>query len=338
MTDKTYMNLCIELAKKGIPKAFPNPLVGCMIVYNNTIIGKGYHKQYGESHAEVNAIESIEDKSRLKNSTLYVTLEPCSHFGKTPPCVDLILAHQIPKVVIGCLDTFSKVNGLGIQRLKEAGVEVITSVLKNECRQLNRRFFTFHEKKRPYILLKWAKSADGYIAPLNQHKPFWLTAKDAKKMVHQWRSEEGAILVGKNTVLKDNPLLTTREVSGKNPIRLVIDKKRSLDKRQFAIFNTEADTLVINESLDDDMHIKVDFSSFVDSLMRGLYSRNIQSVIVEGGAQTLQTFIEANCWDEARVFISTKRLEKGLQSPVFDHSAKKTKHLNEDTLHYYYNL
>lgn len=337
MTDKTYMNLCIELAKKGIPKAFPNPLVGCMIVHNNTIIGKGYHKQYGESHAEVNAIDSIEDKSRLKNSTLYVTLEPCSHFGKTPPCVDLILAHQIPKVVIGCLDTFSKVNGLGIQRLKEAGVEVITSVLKNECRQLNRRFFTFHEKKRPYILLKWAKSADGYIAPLNQEKPFWLTAKDAKQLVHQWRSEESAILVGKNTVIKDNPLLTTREVKGKNPIRLVIDKSLSLTS-DFKVFNNDAQTYIINETLENKNHLKVNFESFLPSLMSELHAKNIQSIIVEGGKRTLNAFISANCWDEARVFTSNKQLGGGMTAPFFEKHSFKTIALDNDSLSFYLNI
>ncbi|MGC6490358.1 MAG: bifunctional diaminohydroxyphosphoribosylaminopyrimidine deaminase/5-amino-6-(5-phosphoribosylamino)uracil reductase RibD [Flavobacteriales bacterium] len=338
MTDQTYMNLCIELAKKGLPEAFPNPLVGCVIVHDDIIIGQGYHKQYGQAHAEVNAINSVSDKSLLAQSTLYVSLEPCAHQGKTPPCVDLIIKHQIPKVVIGSLDTYSKVNGLGIQRLKKAGIEVITSVLETNCRLLNKRFFTFHEKKRPFILLKWAKSADGYLAPLNQNKPFWLTGTDSKKLVHQWRSEESAILVGKNTVLKDNPLLTTREVNGHNPIRLVIDKKCSLDKNQFAIFNKEAKTFVINDSLENDTHIKVNFSYFIDSLMSELHKRNIQSVLVEGGAHTLQFFIETNCWDEARVFTSTKSLEQGLQSPVFEYSTTKSKRMNEDMLHYFYNL
>ena len=338
MTNENYMNLCIELAKKGIPKAYPNPLVGCVIVHDNTIIGKGYHEQFGHAHAEVNAISCVTDKSLLRYSTLYVSLEPCVHHGKTPPCTDLIINYQIPKVVIGSLDTFSKVNGLGIQRLKKAGIEVVTSVLETKCRQLNKRFFTFHEKKRPFILLKWAKSADGFIAPSNQNKPFWLTGSDSKKLVHQWRSEERAILVGKNTVLKDNPMLTVREVKGCNPIRLVIDKKCSLNKNQFTIFNKEAKTLIINDTLNDNFHVKVNFSSFIDSLMSELHKRDIQSIMVEGGAHTLQAFIDANCWDEARIFTSTKRLAQGIQSPVIECFIKKSRQMTEDTLNYYFNL
>jgi diaminohydroxyphosphoribosylaminopyrimidine deaminase/5-amino-6-(5-phosphoribosylamino)uracil reductase len=257
--DEKYMKMCIDLASKGFPKAMPNPLVGCIIVYRDKIIGTGYHQVYGENHAEVNAINSVEDKSLLNDSTLYVTLEPCVHFGKTPPCANLIVQSKIPRVVIGSLDTFSEVNGKGIEALREAGVTVKTSVLEGECRALNKRFFTFHEKKRPYIILKWAKSSDGLIAPKNQTEPFWMTGKESKKLVHQWRGEETAILVGKNTVIIDNPLLTTREIKGDNPIRILIDKNLSL-ATNYAVFNNEATTLVVNESKESQRHVKIDFN------------------------------------------------------------------------------
>jgi len=272
----------------------------------------------------------------LAHSTLFVTLEPCSHFGKTPPCANLIVESKIPRVVIGSLDTFSEVNGQGIERLKSAGIQVRTSVLEDDCRAINKRFFTFHEKKRPYIILKWAKSSDGYIAPLNQTQAFWMTSKASKTLVHQWRSEESAILVGKTTVIKDNPLLTCREVKGKNPIRLVIDRTLTLD-HNYSIFNRNASTLVLNESLDNETHIKLDFHAFIPSLMEALHKRGIQSLIVEGGAQTLNTFINANCWDEARIFTSQKKLGNGLQSPVIENFKEKTEILDTDELMYYFN-
>lgn len=330
------MNLCIELAKKSFPKALPNPLVGCVIVYQDKIIGQGYHQNYGQAHAEVNAISSVNDLSLLKESTLYVSLEPCSHFGKTPPCADLIIAHKIPRVVIGSLDTFSEVNGQGIQRLKSAGIHVKTSVLEDECRAINRRFFTFHEKHRPYIILKWAQSADGFMAPSHQDKPFWLTGKDAKQLVHQWRTEESAILVGKNTVIKDNPRLTAREVEGNNPIRLIIDKSLSLAS-EFAVFNSDAKTYIINEKMDGEQYLKVDFSNFMDSLLQILYQKGIQSLVVEGGATTLNTFIQENKWDEARIFTSKKYLCEGLISPVIKKDIHNTKTLTNDSLTYYFN-
>ena len=335
--DEKYMKMCIDLASKGFPKAMPNPLVGCIIVYLDKIIGKGYHQIYGEHHAEVNAINSVEDKSLLKESTLYVTLEPCAHFGKTPPCANLIVQSKIPRVVIGSLDTFSEVNGKGIKSLREAGITVKTSVLEDECRALNKRFFNFHEKKRPYIILKWAKSSDGFIAPKNQTEPFWMTGNESKKLVHQWRSEETAILVGKNTVIKDNPLLTTREINDKNPIRILIDKNLSL-ATNYAIFNDEATTLVVNESKESQKYVKVDFNSFFPSLMKALYQRGIQSLIVEGGAITLNSFIASNYWDEARVFTSKKILGNGTQSPVIELDINKNKFIDNDKLDYYFNI
>ena len=331
------MKMCIDLASKGFPIAMPNPLVGCIIVYRDKIIGTGYHQVYGENHAEVNAINSVEDKSLLNNSTLYVTLEPCAHFGKTPPCANLIVQSKIPRVVIGSLDTFSEVNGKGIEALREAGVTVKTSVLEDECRALNKRFFTFHEKKRPYIILKWAKSSDGLIAPKNQTEPFWMTGKESKKLVHQWRGEETAILVGKNTVIKDNPLLTTREIKGDNPIRILIDKNLSL-ATNYAVFNNEATTLVVNESKESQRHVKVDFNSFFPSLMKALHQRGIQSLIVEGGAITLNSFIASNYWDEARVFTSKKILGNGIQSPVIELDINENTFIDNDKLDYYFNI
>ena len=330
------MQVCIDLALKGFPLAFPNPIVGCVIVHNDSIIGQGYHQQFGSHHAEVNAIASVENKELLEQSTLYVSLEPCAHFGKTPPCADLIVKSKIPRVVIGSLDTFSEVNGKGIQRLKETGIEVLTKVLEKECRAINKRFFTFHEKKRPYVILKWAQTSDGYIAPLNQKEPLWISSPESKILVHQWRSQEQAIMVGRKTVELDNPLLTTREVKGKNPIRIVFDRKLSLNK-DLLIFNDDAPTLVVNDKLSSDNHLKIDFDNLAPSLLKELHSRNIQSIIIEGGAQTLNTFIDAKVWDEARVFTSKKTLEKGVQSPLIQSVINHSEIVGDDKLTYFIN-
>ena len=335
--DKKYMQVCIDLALKGFPLAFPNPMVGCVIVHNDSIIGQGYHQQFGSHHAEVNAIASVENKELLQQSTLYVSLEPCAHFGKTPPCADLIVKSKIPRVVIGSLDTFSEVNGKGIQRLKETGIQVLTKVLEKECRAINKRFFTFHEKKRPYVILKWAQTSDGYIAPLNQKEPLWISSPESKILVHQWRSQEQAIMVGRKTVELDNPLLTTREVKGKNPIRIVLDRKLSLNK-DLLIFNDDAPTLVVNDKLSSDNHLKIDFNNLAPSLLKELHSRNIQSIIIEGGAQTLKTFIDAKVWDEARVFTSKKTLKKGVQSPLIQSVINHSEIVGDDKLTYFINL
>ena len=330
------MQVCIDLALKGFPLAFPNPMVGCVIVHNDSIIGQGYHQQFGYHHAEVNAIASVENKELLEQSTLYVSLEPCAHFGKTPPCADLIVKSKIPRVVIGSLDTFSEVNGKGIQLLKKSGIEVVTNVLEKECRAINKRFFTFHEKKRPYVILKWAQTSDGYIAPLNQKEPLWISSPESKILVHQWRSQEQAILVGRKTVELDNPLLTTREVNGKNPIRIVLDRKLSLNK-DLLIFNDDATTLVVNDKLSSDNLLKIDFNNLAPSLLKELHSRNIQSIIIEGGAQTLNTFIDAKVWDEARVFTSKKILEKGVQSPLIQSVINHSEIVGDDKLTYFIN-
>ena len=314
-----FMQRCLKLAQKGIGLVFPNPMVGCVIVYEGEIIGEGFHQKYGEAHAEVNAINSVTDKSLLNKSTLYVNLEPCAHFGKTPPCANLIIENKIPKVVICCVDSFFEVFGKGIEKMTNEGIEVIVGVLEKESRELNKRFFTFYEKNRPYVVLKWAESKDGFIAPNNQNEPFWMTSSKSKKLAHKWRAEETAILVGRITAEKDNPSLTVREVKGKNPIRIVIDKELKLST-DLNLFDSDAKTLIFNaiksEEINSNVFIKTDFNNLVLNILEYLYKQNIQSVIIEGGSKTLQSFINENTWDEARIFTTNIKLENGVKSPI----------------------
>ena len=319
--EEFFMQRCIELASKTMGCASPNPMVGSVIVYNNKIIGEGYHEKYGSHHAEVNAINSVKDKSLLSKSTLYVNLEPCAHFGKTPPCSDLIIQNKIPEVVIGCVDTFSEVSGKGIERMRSVGIDVKVGVLENESRELNKRFFTFHEKKRPYIILKWAESKDGFIAPKNQTKPFWMTSSESKKLAHKWRAEEDAVLVGRITAEKDNPSLTVREVEGSNPIRIIIDKDLKLSA-DFNLFNNDAKTIVFNqlksEENNSNNYIKINFNNLTKNILQELHKQNIQSIIIEGGTKTLQSFIDKNLWDEARIFTTKKTLTEGVKPPTIE--------------------
>ena len=319
--EEFFMQSCIELASKAIGCASPNPMVGSVIVYNNKIIGEGYHEKYGSHHAEVNAINSLKDKSLLSKSTLYVNLEPCAHFGKTPPCSDLIIQNKIPEVVIGCVDTFSEVSGKGIERMRSVGIDVKVGVLENESRELNKRFFTFHEKKRPYIIIKWAESKDGFIAPKNQIKPFWMTSSESKKLVHEWRAEEDAILIGRITAEKDNPSLTAREVEGSNPIRIVIDKDLKLSA-DFNLFNNDAKTIIFNqiksEKNNSNDYIKINFNNLTKNILQELHKQNIQSIIIEGGTKTLQSFIDEKLWDEARIFTTNKILTEGVKPPAIE--------------------
>lgn len=318
MTHHTYMQRCIQLARLGAGYTAPNPLVGCVVVNNNLVIGEGFHQVFGGPHAEVNAILSVGKKEQLKSSTLYVNLEPCAHFGKTPPCVDLIIKHKIPRVVIGCRDPFVEVNGKGMERLQEAQVEVITGILEQEAIDLNKRFLTFHQKKRPWILLKWAKSTDGFIGWTDKRIPI---SNDLTNMaVHQWRSEESAIMVGTNTVLVDNPSLTVRNWFGANPVRVILDQHLRLE-HSLSVFNDQAKTIVINaheESVED--HIskyKIDFSNNVlHQVFQRLYDEKIQSVLVEGGATLLNEMISKNLWDEAIVITGQVSLLHGVRSPV----------------------
>ena len=319
-----YMRRCLELAELGKGHVSPNPMVGAVIVLNGKIIGEGYHQKYGEAHAEVNAVNRVINKfdnyaELLKQATIYVSLEPCAHYGKTPPCADLIIKHQIPKVVVGCRDPFDQVNGKGIEKLQAAGVEVVLGVLEAECKWLNRRFFTRIQKHRPYIILKWAQTTDGFFAPAGGSQ-FWITGEESRKLVHQWRGEEDAILVGTKTVLADNPQLNVRYGDGKSPKRVVIDRELKLNKT-LNIFDQSVDTLIFNEvetKIDGrNKYIALeDFGRYVPQyILYQLYMQDIQSVIIEGGAHTLNTFIEAGLWDEARVFTGTVNLNSGIKAP-----------------------
>ena len=307
-----YIKRCIEIAKNGLGSTRPNPMVGCVIVHHEKIIAEGFTSPYGGPHAEVNAIHSVADKSKLKASTLYVTLEPCSHFGKTPPCTNLINEHHIPKVVIGTLDTNIKVTGKGVDILKNAGCEVIVGILDNECKSHHKRFFTFHNKQRPYIILKWAETKDGFLAPKskNSRKPVWITNDISRQLVHKWRAEEHAVLVGTKTVLDDNPSLTVRDWTGQNPIRIVLDRDHKLPK-DCKVFDNEAETIVISKN-------DIDFNKKPASqICSFLLNRNIQSVIIEGGRKTLQMFIDEGLWDEARVFTGSIAFGGGVSAPNF---------------------
>tara|TARA_R110002073_G_scaffold336257_2_gene531268 strand:+ start:6185 stop:7168 length:984 start_codon:yes stop_codon:yes gene_type:complete len=320
-----YISRCINIAKNGIGSTAPNPMVGCVIVYNHKIIGEGFTSPYGGAHAEVNAINSVKDKSLLKKATLYVTLEPCSHFGKTPPCSNLIIEHSIKNVVIGCLDDNKKVAGQGIAKLNEAGCNVIVGVLEEACKEHHKRFFTFHNKQRPYIILKWAETANGLIAPLHkkEKQPVWITNQYSRQLVHKWRAEEQAILVGANTVLEDNPSLTTRDWQGKHPIRVVLDKHDKLSK-EFKVFDNKSDTIVINKTTAED-------------ICNSLFEANINSVIIEGGAKTLKLFIDSGFWDEARVFIGESFFKEGIAAPKITGQLISKQQILNDMLKIYAN-
>ena len=334
--DQLYMNRALQLAKIGLAKAMPNPSVGAVIVHKNTIIGEGFTSAFGGSHAEVNAINSVRNQSLLKESTLYVTLEPCSHFGKTPPCVNLIIEKKIPKVVIGCIDPFAKVAGRGVQLLKNNQVEV-SYVLEKKCQQSHQRFFTFHQKKRPYIILKWAQSTDGFIAPhnKNEQKPIWLSNQYSRQLTHKWRKEEMAILVGKQTVLDDNPSLTTRHWKGKNPVRLFIDSKNKIDD-SYQILNQEAQTCRFTQIKKAANDVIIPFENTVQEICDFCYENNLQSIIIEGGRQTLQSFIDAGIWDEARVFETPVILHQGISIPkLIDFQKEKSIDVEGDCLGIY---
>lgn len=292
-----YMRRCIQLARCGEAGAPPNPMVGAVVVCNGRIIGEGYHRRCGGPHAEVNAINNVRDKQLLGQSTIYVSLEPCSHYGKTPPCTDLIIRSGIPRVVVGCADPFAKVNGSGIKKLQEAGCEVVVGVLEEECRELNRRFFTFHQKHRPWILLKWAQSEDGYISG---KRPFSNIL--TQSLVHRLRARYQAILVGTNTAITDNPSLTTRLWQGPNPLRLTIDRHNSLPE-----------TLHLK---DDSTPTVIYRQESIPEILDDLYRRGIQSLLVEGGAKLLQSFIDAGLWDEARMETAPFCLGKGTKAPT----------------------
>ena len=331
--DERYMARCLQLAACGRAGAAPNPMVGAVIVHNGTIIGEGYHRQCGGPHAEVNAIAAVEDERLLRESTMYVSLEPCAHYGKTPPCADLIVSKGIPRVVIGCRDSYAEVDGKGIQKLRAAGIEVTIGVLEQECRELNRAFFTYHSKQRPYITLKWAQSTDGYIDALREedeaHEPVKFSTEESALRMHRLRALSDAILVGRRTAVLDNPSLTTRLWPGKSPLRLVIDRKGMLDKG-LRLFDNTSKTAVFTEVLRDFEglgkveQVVVNFEGDVlAQIVEYLYKNKVQRLLVEGGSQTLQRFIDAGLWDEAYIEWAPIMLGDGVKAPEITNWQKK---------------
>ncbi|MCC6691221.1 MAG: bifunctional diaminohydroxyphosphoribosylaminopyrimidine deaminase/5-amino-6-(5-phosphoribosylamino)uracil reductase RibD [Bacteroidia bacterium] len=341
-----YMKRCIELAAKGLGDTAPNPMVGCVIVNNDKIIGEGYHQQYGKAHAEVNAINSVQNKSLLLHSTLYVSLEPCSHHGKTPPCVELIISAKIPHVVIGSIDSNPLINKKGIQQLKNAGITIEYEVLNKECRELNKRFYTFYEKKRPFIILKWAQTADSFIdkirTPNEVGGQLKISSGDVNALVHQWRSHEQALMIGTTTALLDNPQLNVRLVNGKNPLRIIIDKNLEIPAH-YNLFDGSTPTLIFtnkearNKNNISYITLSSDLNT-IDCILNELYKRNIQSLIVEGGTKLISSFIKQNVWDEARVIKSNSVLHNGVKAPDIDQLAFVSElKIENDTVSFYRN-
>lgn len=333
-----FMSRCLQLASHGLGYVAPNPMVGSVIVHEGKIIGEGYHQEFGSSHAEVNAINSVMDKSLLAKSILYVNLEPCSHQGKTPPCSSLIIDYKIPKVVIGMIDPFAKVNGNGIKQLDDAGIDVIVGIHEEECKQLNKRFITHQQKKRPYLILKWAQSADGFIG--DENKEVIISNALSKIYSHKWRSEEAAILIGSTTAKVDNPQLNVRENEGPNPTRILIDNNGNLPANLHLFDGSQATFVVSYNSAviyPNTKIILVNQESFIEDALKKLAHEGIQSIIIEGGRKTLQSFIDANYWDEARVFQSENLLEKGVSAPIHKGILTSSEKLNDNILNLYRN-
>tara|TARA_B100001057_G_scaffold479314_1_gene550802 strand:+ start:3385 stop:4404 length:1020 start_codon:yes stop_codon:yes gene_type:complete len=332
------MKRCIELASKNIGYTYPNPLVGSVLVYKDKIIGEGSHSKYGESHAEVNAINSVKDKSLLNDSTLYVNLEPCNHYGKTPPCTEAIINNNIKKVVIGSQDPNKLVNGSGIEKLRSNGCNVSVGIMNKECNELNKRFFTYHKLKRPYIILKWAESKDGYISPIKSFKTLkkvnWISGEDAKKLSHRWRSQEHSILVGVQTIIDDDPILTTRFVEGRSPIRFVLDPNSRIpkdskilsDNVKTTIFSKKENKLIPNYTK------AIEFDN-INSIVESIYKTNIHSIIVEGGTKTINHFLLNNLWDSIRVFKSKAKIGKGIKGPNVNLEEFTMTNLQDDILY-----
>lgn len=339
------MKRCLELAVLGAGKTSPNPMVGAVIVHNGEIIGEGYTSPYGGPHAEVNAVRSVIDqvgeaKARelFSESTIYVSLEPCAHFGKTPPCADMIVDMGFKEVVIACLDPFAKVNGLGLKKLQDAGIRTEVGVMEDDAKWVNRRFFTKLKEFRPYVILKWAETADGYFAPVSGQR--WISNQASKQLVHKWRSEEDAILVGKRTAELDNPSLTVREWQGRNPKRILIDKNLELAE-SLSIFDDAAETIIFNAKKTDwqgnRKYIELEnFDLYLpQQILYQLYLMDVQSIIVEGGQKTLDLFIQAGLWDEARVFVGTESWTEGIEAPKLNGDLKEEIQVGSDQLKIY---
>ncbi len=340
LTHELFIKRCLELASMGLGHVAPNPMVGAVIVYKDMVIGEGYHMQFGREHAEVNAINAVKDQSLLEKGTLYVNLEPCVHTGKTPPCCDLIVLKKIRKVVIGTSDPNPVVGGNGIEMLRKNGVEVIVDVLKEECVALNRRFFTFYNKERPYIILKWAQTVDGFMdfnrKPGEAVGVNWISNKLSQTLVHKWRAEEQAIMVGTNTVILDNPRLTVRHWTGSNPLRVIIDRTLRIPFDYHVMENT-LPTIVFNEKKSEAVknirYIKIDFSnSMFTQLFGELCVLNIQSILVEGGKKLIESLIKENLWDEARVIVGDKNFRSGYLAPVLHQKPESTANILNDQL------
>lgn len=343
--DEKYMQRCLTLAIKGKTKVKPNPMVGCVIVHKGKIIGESYHKEYGKAHAEVNAINSVNDHSLLMESTLYVNLEPCAHHGKTPPCSDLIVEKKLKRVVVGCKDSFAKVAGKGIEKMQKAGIEVTVGILEDESLELNKAFFTFHQKKRPYIILKWAQTLDGYIdvkrKPSDPIGVNWITDTNLKMIVHKWRSEEDAILVGAGTAINDNPELNTREWFGENPLRILLSEYNKINFSS-KLLDDSIKTLVFTDKDIQDKEnthfFNINFKeNTLNHLLDILYNKEIQTIIIEGGQNALQSFIDNNLWDEARVLIGNKTFGEGLKAPIFNKKHNEIFIYSDDKILFYYN-
>jgi len=334
------MKRCLELAQLGLGSAAPNPMVGSVIVCEGKIIGEGYHRKCGEAHAEVNAINSVKNPELLKKSVLYVNLEPCSHYGRTPPCSKLILEKEIPEVVIGCIDTFAKVAGKGVEMLEAGGCNVTVGVLEKESHEINKRFFTFHEKQRPYIILKWAQTRDGFIDIIRKkdstEEPMWITNQLSKMLVHKWRTEEAGIMVGTNTAELDNPMLNVREWNGNNPVRIVLDRQLRLNTN-LHLFDGKSKTLVFTEKQKESEknleYIQIDFNNDeLKQVVGELYKREIQSVIIEGGKELLDSVIMQGLWDEARIFTGDMLFYAGVEAPRIEGKTIATQQYHESGL------
>jgi diaminohydroxyphosphoribosylaminopyrimidine deaminase / 5-amino-6-(5-phosphoribosylamino)uracil reductase len=345
VSDDVFMQRCLQLALAGAGNVAPNPLVGAVLVHDGIIIGEGFHKCYGEAHAEVNCINNVSEQNRrlIEKSTIYVSLEPCAHFGKTPPCTDLIIANRIPKAVIACMDNYLAVNGKGIEKLRSAGIDVAVGVLEKEAVELNWRFFTFNQLSRPYIILKWAASGDGKIAKADYSKVA-VSNEYSSRLVHKWRSEEAAIMVGTNTALFDNPSLTTRLWKGNNPVRILLDKDLKVppshhlldEKTKTIVFNN-----IKNEERENVIYCKlIPGESMIQQVLKKLYQLKIQSVLVEGGAKLLQSFIDEGCWDEARVITNGQLIiGDGINAPLLKNGQLiKTENYHSDNISYYKQL
>ncbi len=332
-----FMRRALELAEWGRGYVSPNPLVGCVIVHEDRIIGEGWHREYGGPHAEVNAVNSVENQALLSESTVYVTLEPCAHWGKTPPCANLLVEKKVKKVVIAATDSNPLVGGRGIEILKNAGIEVETGILEKDARWQNRRFFTQIEKQRPYVILKWAQTQDGFVARENFDSK-WISNSHSRQLVHKWRAEEDAILVGKNTAAYDNPRLDVRDWVGKNPIRVVLDSKLELSS-ELNLFDQSIPTLVFNalksDNKDNLAWIKLPEIT-PETVLKELYSRKIQSLIVEGGSQVIHQFIQSGLWDEARIFTAPTQFRRGISAPRLNQNPSETLSIDTDRLDIYY--